>query len=304
VARLVWAIGGEISYLSFIYYLSMARLVRAIGGEVFLQILKKSVLYSIRNMNKRKVYSDTVAFKAYSKELNHYAIMTKAKEKQIVEKYNDPNTTDDEKQHLKDMLVEGHLKFALQIANGFAGCGVELDDIIADANMGLIKAVNSFDWNRNIKFITHASYHVRGEILNSLNNNARVIRLPMNVMHKLNKEVKALNNNGIEMSGDMANLPSTIDLHRTIGEDSSLVDVIKNTNASIPDADLEYESNVNYLLSKLDKRSAKVISLLFGLQGKQLEIKEIADELDIHKETVRLIKNKALEKLEKKLKLI
>ena len=282
----------------------MARLVRAIGGEVFLQILKKSVLYSIRNMNKRKVYSDTVAFKAYSKELNHYAIMTKAKEKQIVEKYNDPNTTDDEKQHLKDMLVEGHLKFALQIANGFAGCGVELDDIIADANMGLIKAVNSFDWNRNIKFITHASYHVRGEILNSLNNNARVIRLPMNVMHKLNKEVKALNNNGIEMSGDMANLPSTIDLHRTIGEDSSLVDVIKNTNASIPDADLEYESNVNYLLSKLDKRSAKVISLLFGLQGKQLEIKEIADELDIHKETVRLIKNKALEKLEKKLKLI
>ena len=300
----MWAIGGEISYLSFIYYLSMARLVRAIGGEVFLQILKKSVLYSIRNMNKRKVYSDTVAFKAYSKELNHYAIMTKAKEKQIVEKYNDPNTTDDEKQHLKDMLVEGHLKFALQIANGFAGCGVELDDIIADANMGLIKAVNSFDWNRNIKFITHASYHVRGEILNSLNNNARVIRLPMNVMHKLNKEVKALNNNGIEMSGDMANLPSTIDLHRTIGEDSSLVDVIKNTNASIPDADLEYESNVNYLLSKLDKRSAKVISLLFGLQGKQLEIKEIADELDIHKETVRLIKNKALEKLEKKLKLI
>jgi RNA polymerase primary sigma factor len=278
--------------------------VRAIGGRKFLPFIKKGVLYSKKNMSKRKVYSDTVAFKAYSKELNHYTVMTKAKEKQIIETYNDPNTTDDEKQRLKDMLVEGHLKYALQIANSYAGLGVELDDIIADANMGLTKAVNSFDWNRNIKFITHASYHIRGEILNSLNNNARVIRLPMNVMHKLNKEVKALNNEGIEMSGDMANLPSTIDLHRTIGEDSSLVDIIKNTNATIPDTDLEYESNINYLLSKLDERSAKVISLLFGLQGKQLEIKEIADEMDIHKETVRLIKIKALEKLEKKLKLI
>jgi RNA polymerase primary sigma factor len=250
---------------------------------------------------KKKVFSDTVAFKAYSKELNHYVVMTKAKEKLIIESYNDPNTTDEEKQILKNKLVEGHLKYALQIANSYAGLGVELDDIIADANMGLIKAVNSFDWKRNIKFITHASYHIRGEILNSLNNNARVIRLPMNIMNKLNKEIKALNKNGVEMSGEMINLPSTTNLHKVIGEDSMLVDIIKNDNASIPDENIEYEYNINYLLSKLDDRSAKVISLLFGLEGKQLEIKEIADEMNIHKETVRLIKMKAIEKLEKKL---
>lgn len=253
--------------------------------------------------NKRKSFSTTTAFKAYSKELYDYPIMTKTEEKLLIKIFNNPSTTDDDKARIKARLVEGHLKFALQIANKYSGLGLELDDLIAEANMGLVKAANTFDFNRDIKFITHASYHVRGEILNALNNNARVIRLPMNVMHKLNKEVKAMNNNGEEMSDDMVNLPSTIDLHKIIGEDSSLVDVIKNSNAKIADYDFEFDNLVDYLLSRLDERSAKVVSLLYGLKGKQQDMKEIADDLKLNVETVRNIKNKALDKLEKRISL-
>jgi RNA polymerase sigma factor (sigma-70 family) len=252
---------------------------------------------------KNKVYSDTTAYKLYSKEINKYVMMNSKREKQIKSLYNNPNTSDVEKERLKQEMIEGHLKYVLQQANKYSGMGIELDDLIAEGNMGLIKAMSSFDWNRDIKFITHASYHVRGEILFALNNNARSIRLPMNVMHQLNTEMKNLREKGIEMSDELINLPTTTDLHRTVGEDSILADVLKNNNAKIADYDYEFDDLVDYLLSRLDDRSAKIVSLLFGLKGEQKDMKDIAVDMGLNVETIRLIKNKALEKLDKRISL-
>jgi RNA polymerase sigma factor (sigma-70 family) len=128
-------------------------------------------------------------------------------------------------------------------------------------------------------------------------NHARSIRLPVNIAMQLHKETKELNETNKELSAEMANLPSSSDLDRKIGEEGTLIDILKNDNADMPDADIEYEYDIRYLLSKLDKRSADIIKLIYGLDGVQLDIKEVAEELGIHKETVRLIKNKALEKL-------
>jgi len=125
----------------------------------------------------------------------------------------------------------------------------------------------------------------------------------MNIMHKLNREVKELNDKGKEMSDEMINLPSTTNLHRVIGEDSMLVDVLKDNNSKLADYDYEFDNLVDNLLSKLDERSAKIVSLLFGLKGEQKDMKEIAADMDLNVETIRLIKNKALEKLEKKISL-
>jgi RNA polymerase primary sigma factor len=254
-------------------------------------------------MIKRKSYSNSISFKNYSKDLHDYKVMTSAEEKQLIKLYNDPNTDDITKNKVKQRLVEGHLRYALQVANKYNGLGMELEDVIAEANMGLVKAIDTFDFTRNIKFITHASYHVKGEILNALNNNARVIRLPMNIMHKLNREVRELNNKGKEMSDEMINLPSTTNLHRVIGEDTTLADVLKNGNAKLADYDYEFNDLVDYLLSRLDERSAKIVSLLYGLKGEQLEMKEIAENMDLNVETIRIIKNKAIEKLEKRISL-
>jgi RNA polymerase primary sigma factor len=229
--------------------------------------------------------------------------MNSKREKAIKAIYNDPATTEETKQQLRQEMIEGHLRYVMQQANKYSGMGIELDDLIAEGNIGLIKAMDTFDWSRNIKFITHASYHVRGEILFALNNDGRSIRLPMNVMHKLNREMKEVREKGVEISDEMANLPTTTDLHRVIGEDSILADVLKDNNAKLTDYDYEFDNLVDYLLSRLDDRSAKVVTLLFGLKGEQREMKEIAEDMGLNVETIRNIKNKALEKLEKRISL-
>jgi RNA polymerase sigma factor (sigma-70 family) len=251
-------------------------------------------------MIKKQKYSDTISFKSYSKDVTKYKMMNTKRENEIKALMLDPSTTDDEKAKLKQEVIEGHLKYVLQQANKYTGLGLELDDLIAEGNMGLMIAMESFDWSRGNKFITHAAQWVRHEILDAIYDNSRTIRLPVNIAQRLHREIKSQNEGNGEMSDEMVNLPNSTDLNKVIGEDSTLVDVIKNINAEMPDAQLEYESTVNFLLSKLDERSAKVIKLIYGIGGKELDIKEVSEELNIHKETVRLIKIKALEKLEKR----
>jgi RNA polymerase primary sigma factor len=121
-------------------------------------------------------------------------------------------------------------------------------------------------------------------------------------MHKVNKEYKQYyNNDNIELSDEVSNLPSTTNLHKMIGDGNELLDVIKNNNAKNPDYDYEFDNLVDYLLSRLDERSADIVSLLFGLKGEQMDMKEIADKLNLNIETIRLIKNKAILKLEKRI---
>jgi RNA polymerase primary sigma factor len=249
-------------------------------------------------MIKKSKYSDSISYKSYSKEVNHHKMMTTKREKEIKSLILDPNTTEDEKSNLKNEVIEGHLKYVLQQANKYAGLGLELEDLIAEGNMGLMIAMESFDWSRGNKFITHASQWVRHEILDALYNNSRIVRLPVNIAQQLHREIKAVNGGKMEeLSGEMANLPNTTDLHKVIGEDSSLLDIVQNVNALAPDAQIEYETTVNYLLSKLDERSAKVIKLLYGIDGEQLDIKEIAVKFDLHRETIWQIKTRAIEKL-------
>jgi RNA polymerase primary sigma factor len=166
--------------------------------------------------------------------------------------------------------------------------------------MGLVIAMDKFDWTKSNKFITFANQWVRHEMLMAIYNHARIIRLPVNIAMQLHKEIKVMNETNKELSAEIANLPSTSELDRVVGEDGTFLDILKNNNAESPDADIEFRSTMNYLLSKLDERSANIIKLLYGLEGEELDIKEVAVKLNIHKETVRQLKIKAIEKLEKR----
>lgn len=253
---------------------------------------------------KKKVFADSISYKAYSKEVMNFPTMNTKREKQIKALMLDPNTTESEKQQLKDELVTGCLRYVFSLANKFKGSGLELEDLISEGNMGLMIAIEKFDWTKSNKFITFANQWIRHEILMAIYNHARSIRLPVNIAMQLHKEIKEMNETNNELSDEMANLPSTSELDRKVGEDGTFLDILKNVNAELPDSKIEFESTVNYLLSRLDERSANVIKLLYGLEGEELDIKEVADKLDIHKETVRQIKIKAIEKLEKRINLI
>ena len=253
-------------------------------------------------MTKRKLMISDESFKVYSKEITKTKQMTTKREKEIVAKMLDPTTTAEEKKQLKDEIVKGYLKYVIKEANKFQFSGVDMVDLIQEGNMGLMVAIENFDWTSGNKFTTYCYHWIRQGILNCIYNNARTIRLPINIAQELHRQVKGYNEGNKEIDGEYANLPNTVDLFKKINsedEDSTLLDVIKNDNASIPDYDFTNKHLVEILLSKLDEREKKIITMYYGLNGEDLDIKEIAEKLNIHKESVRLIKIKAEEKLTK-----
>jgi RNA polymerase primary sigma factor len=212
---------------------------------------------------------------------------------------NDTTVSDEVKNELKKEIVTGHLRFVIQQARKFIGSGIEFEDLIAEGNDGLLSAIESFDWKRGTKFNTHAIYWIRAKIYNAINNNSRVIRLPHNISQQLSKEIITRREKNIEMSSEMSNLPTTTDLFRTIGEDSTLVDVIRNEGAELADSQAIYNSTVEVLLSKLSDRDKNIIKLIFGIDGQMLNMDEIAEKYNMNKESIRLIKNRSLKKMEK-----
>ena len=242
------------------------------------------------------------SFKLYSKELTKMPQMNPKREKEIVSKMLNPLTDDVEKKALKDEMVKGYLRYVIKEVNKFQFAGVDMVDLIQAGNLGLINAIENFDWNSGNRFTTYCYHWIKQGILAYIYENARTIRLPINIVQELHRQIKSLNNGKGELDSEMANLPNTIDLQQSIsGEDgtSTLLDVIKNTNALIPDYEISNKDLIDKLFSKLSERENKVLTMYYGLDGKDWDIKEIADELGIHKESVRLTKIKAEEKLKK-----
>ena len=96
-----------------------------------------------------------------------------------------------EKSAIESELVNGNLRFVISVAKDYQNQGVPLPDLIAEGNHGLIKAINNFDWDRGYRFISYAVWWIKQSILQSLNEHARTIRLPANVVQDLQKAKKA-----------------------------------------------------------------------------------------------------------------
>jgi RNA polymerase primary sigma factor len=165
-----------------------------------------------------------------------------------------------------------------------------------------MKAIKNFDWNKDLRFISYAVWWVKQSILQSLNDNARTIRLPVNVVQDLHRAKRQTDHDGTEMSEKFSTLPTTIDLDMTINEDGdTLVDVIKNENADNPEEFFDnkdiLKNQLMSLLNVLDERERVIIEDYFGISGTPRTLEDIGEDFDLTKERVRQIKEKALRKL-------
>lgn len=243
----------------------------------------------------KKIYSTSKSYQNYSRDVRETSIVSLKRENEIKELILDPNTSEFEKSKLKNELIEGHLRYVIQQAHKFVGLGIELEDLISSGNLGLVKAINSFDFTRDIKFITHARWLIMAELYSNIYTNSRLIRLPENVSKELHRQIKLQNEKNIDIDDDYASLPSTYDLYNKIGDDGMLIDVVKNTNAESPEDQFEQKQIMKHLTSKLNDNQMKVINMLFGLDCDQMELKDVAEKMKMSKESVRMIKVKAIE---------
>jgi RNA polymerase primary sigma factor len=198
--------------------------------------------------------------------------------------------------------LEGNLRFVITVAKQYQNQGLDFPDLIAEGNFGLMKAIENFDWSKKLRFISYAVWWVRQSILQSLNENARTIRLPVNVVQDLQRAKKELERGGAELSDKFANLPYTINLDKPLNEEGdTLVDILNNPNAELPDAGLSTEDTLKdkliSMLDVLDDREKIIIQDYFGLSGSTRTLEDIGNDFTLTKERVRQIKEKALRKL-------
>ena len=220
-------------------------------------------------------------------------------------------------------LVEANLRFVVSVAKKYQGNGLSLADIINEGNMGLIKAAKRFDHTRGFKFISYAVWWIRQSILQALAEQSRLIRLPLNRVGTITKITRAAEKleaeverqpkgneigSQLEMSGDEVLMAmqysrrhSSLNSPFQEGENSSLLDIIEDSQSDEPEAQIMMESmseEVAAALETLSDRERTVLEMYFGIdRDSAMTLNEIGEEFDLTRERVRQIKEKAIQRL-------
>ena len=238
----------------------------------------------------------------YLKDIRRIKVMTPQRERELSELMMSGKLSEKQINDIQQELLEGNLRFVITVAKQYQNQGLPLSDLINEGNFGLIKAIKNFDWSKNLRFISYAVWWVKQSILQSLNDHARTIRLPVNVVQELHKAKRAIESNGGTLNEKFTNLPSMIDLDMNINDEGdTLIDIIKNDDAEMPDSAFNNKdilrAKLLNILKNLDEREKTIIEDYFGLSGTPRTLEEIGYEFNLTKERVRQIKEKALRKL-------
>jgi RNA polymerase primary sigma factor len=253
----------------------------------------------------------------YLAEIGRYPLLTRAQEVQLAKGIESGDPT------ARQRMIESNLRLVVTIARNYRGHGLELLDLIQEGTLGLMKAVDKYDWRRETKFSTYAAWWIRHGITQALSNSARSIRLPESMLDRLasvRRTERALmarhgrRPSAAEIATELELTPAQVlearaaaqpvgSLDEPAGEegDSRQADLVADPVATDPLQALVEEARegeIEACLRQLPERSRRVIELRFGLGGGVAQTAEaVASELGVTRERVRQIELNALRKL-------
>jgi RNA polymerase sigma factor (sigma-70 family) len=288
---------------------------------------------------------DVDTLHAYLESIAKEPLLTKEEEielAQAIEHYNEAEETlraDEQisvarRRELEQMMADGerarqrfiraNLRLVVSIAKRYQNQGLPLMDLIQEGNLGLMHAVEKFDWRKGFKFSTYATWWIRQALQRGIANKSRSIRMPVHVQEQYKRMRRKFNELAQRLGRDpteaelakamrlprdriaelleLAALDQTISLHREVGEDTELLELLEDVTVEGPHSVVEdtllREDIDEAIEDLLDEREAQILCLRFGLSdGKQMSLQKIGDMLGLSRERVRQIERSALAKL-------
>jgi len=271
-------------------------------------------------ITKQVTNRDSKSLEKYLQEVSRIPLITSDEEVELAQLIKKGD------QDALNTLVNANLRFVVSVAKQYQNQGIKLIDLINEGNLGLVKAAKRFDETRGFKFISYAVWWIRQSILHALAEQSRTIRLPLNkigTISKINKAVSRLEQayerlpSSEEIANELDTSTSTVqqtmkastrslsmDAPLRDGETSSLYDLVGSKSATNPDKKLIQESlqkEIGRVLNTLPEKQAAILQMYYGLNQRQpMSLSEIGDRLQLSKERVRQVKEKALRKLKHK----
>lgn len=253
----------------------------------------------------------------YLREINETALLNADEEKELAHRIEEGDN------EARDQMVRANLRLVVNIARGYTGKGLSLQDLIEEGNLGLLRAVEGFDPTMNTRFSTYASYWIKQSIKRALVNTAKTIRIPAYMVELLAKWRRATT----KLQDELGRQPTHEEIARSLGLPKKKLSIIKKAiriynsapqpeqvetgwsldemlmdgNSKSPDNEMVEADDLHHvldLLDKMDQREATVLRMRFGLdQEEPKTLKEIGESLGLTRERVRQIESEALLKL-------
>lgn len=276
--------------------------------------------------NNPKTFSSIVnnddILQMYLKEIGRKKMLTKADEAELGRKIQEGNPK--EKEEAKKKLVQANLRLVVSIAKKYIGQGVLFMDLVQEGSLGLIKAAEKFDYKKNFKFSTYATWWIKQTIIRAISNHSRTIRIPVHMLEKIRKYKRAcyLVSVNSDMECDVETIaklsgldakkinevksalkrePVSLDTYVT--DDLCIQDYVEDTSYSSPENNAQkllQQKDIVRLLKALDKREEEIIKKRFGIDNDEPKtLEQIGKTLGFSKERIRQLENIAIQKLRK-----
>ena len=253
----------------------------------------------------------------YLKVIGRIKLLTPEEEQEIAKKMAEGD------EDARKRMSEANLRLVVSIAKRYVGRGMQLLDLIQEGNLGLMKAVEKFDYTKGYKFSTYATWWIRQSITRAIADQARTIRIPVHMVETINRVLRTshsmvqklgrepttkeiadelhIEESKVEEVLKIAQEPVSLETPIGEEEDSHLGDFIQDDEASQPSEEASYtllREQLEEVLSTLTPREEQVLRMRFGLtDGKPHTLEEVGKEFDVTRERIRQIESKALRKL-------